>query len=188
MMNFLDDTDEQPGFGLGQALYALGLPYVQSDDPNTGIHVIYVAHADYSLSERHHDDPKYLSIDDQTYNAGRTYRATGGYYKFGVETATGAIFGLDRLAPEKAAAERKPPVPKDEMPSLQRFSDIAWLFWAKHAANKNKLKYLLNIAVTNSETQQAIRRALHNVNHEFGPWPGTTFDIDSNEGKVLLGK
>ncbi|KAF9692231.1 hypothetical protein EKO04_009605 [Ascochyta lentis] len=186
-VNFLDDRPGSPGLGLGPALDALGLPSMQSEDPNAGIQIIYVAHADYSLSQLPHNDPRYASVNDQAYNAGAAYRATGGYYKFGINTSIGAIFGLDRLAPEKAAEERTPPIGRDGLPALQRYSDVAWLFWAEQAASKNQLKYFVTVAITNEQTQCAIRRALKNVNKEYGPWPGTTFSTDTDEGKVLLG-
>ena len=177
-VNFLKDEPGASGFGIGPALDALGLPNKQSNDPNAGIQIIYVAHADYFST---------VNVNQQTYTAGRTYRATAGYYKFGIETSTGAILGLDRLAPVKAGEQREPKVGKDGMPALQRFSDVAWLFWAKQAASKNKLRYFLNISITNEETQKAIRRALKNTNQQFGPWPGVTFSTESDEGKVLLG-
>lgn len=186
-VNFLDDKPGSYGLGIGDALHALGVPDQQSNDPNSGIQVIYVVHADYSLASLPRNDPRYVSVDDQTYNAGGSYRATGGYYKFGINTSTGAIFGLDRRAPAKAADNRKPPIKNDGLPSLQRYSDVAWLFWAKQAASKNNLKYFFTVAITNEQTQQGIRRALKNVKAEYGPWPGTTFSIDSDEGKVLLG-
>jgi hypothetical protein len=93
MANFLQDTAEQQGFGIGDALADLGLPNMQSNDPIAGIQVIYVAHADYSLSARPRNDPEYKSLNDQTYNVGATtYRATGGYYKFGINTSIGGEF------------------------------------------------------------------------------------------------
>ncbi|KAJ4346296.1 hypothetical protein N0V95_005506 [Ascochyta clinopodiicola] len=185
--NFLDDEPGSPGFGLGPALDALGLPNKQSNNPNAGIQIIYVAHAEYSLSQLQPDDPRYVSVDDQTYTAGATYHATGGYFKFGINTSTGAIFGLDLLAPEKAAQERTPPVGKDGLPALQRYSDVAWLFWARQATNKNKLKYFFTISITNEHTQRAIRRALKTTNKKYGPWPGATFSTNSEAGKALLG-
>ncbi|KAF2624314.1 hypothetical protein BU25DRAFT_157490 [Macroventuria anomochaeta] len=181
----LKDDRGCPGYGLGAALNDLGLPTKSSDDPNNGIQVIYVSHGDFSLLPT---DPGYVSVNGQTYNVGATtYHITGGYYKFGIETSTGAIFGLDLLAPVKAATERKPPVPKEGLPALQRFSDVAWLFWAKQTARKNNVRYMFTIAIVNEETQKAIRRALKSTNATYGPWPGATFSTDSDEGKVLLG-
>ncbi|KZM23035.1 hypothetical protein ST47_g5853 [Ascochyta rabiei] len=133
------------------------------------------------------NDPRYVSVDDQTYNAGATYHATGGYYRFGIDTSNGSILGLDRLAPEKAAQERKPLVGKDGLPALQRYSDVVWLFWARQAASRDKLKYFFTVAITNEQTQRAIRRAFKNANKKYGPWPGATFGTDSDKGKVLLG-
>lgn len=185
--NFLENAPSGYGLGLRDALSALGLPNTQSDDPNNGIKIIFVVHGDHDRAELEPYDPRYLPFDEQTYNAGRTYRSTGAFYKFGMETGTGAIFGLDRLAPVKAGEECNPPVTGADLPSLQRYSDVAWLFWAKTASTKNRLKYFITVAITNSETHQAIRRALKNARAEYGPWPGTTFPIDSDEGKVLLG-
>ncbi|KAH6612757.1 hypothetical protein C7974DRAFT_406287 [Boeremia exigua] len=179
-VNFLldnDDMDYFPGLGLGSALRDLDLPTHQSDDPKKGIQIIFAMHLDRTVG-----------TDGQTYKVGeKTYRATGGYYKFGIETSTGAIFGLDRFAPEAAGKGIEPPITKEGMPLLQRFSDIAWLYWAQTATNKNKIEYFFNVAVTNDKTQMAIRRALKSTNQQFAPWPGAIFSTDSYEGKVLLG-
>jgi hypothetical protein len=189
MVNFLDDTPEEPGFGIENALNGLGLPKQPSNDPNTGIQIIYIAHADYSLANKPKDDPKYKGIDAQTYKVGSTtYRATAGYYKFGINTSTGAIFAIDRQAPQTAGMKyRTPPIAKEGLPSLQRYSDVAWLFWAKHSTNTKKLKYFLSLAISNEETQRAVRRALQSVKADYGPWPGITFSADSEAGKALLG-
>lgn len=89
MINFLDDKPELPGFGIGDAIAGLGLP----DTPNAGCQIIYVAHADYSIENLDKNDPKHKSIDDQTYTVGATtYRATGGYYRFGINTSNGGKF------------------------------------------------------------------------------------------------
>ncbi|UPX17846.1 uncharacterized protein EKO05_0008173 [Ascochyta rabiei] len=141
----------------------------------------------FGLGSLERNDPRYVSVDDQTYNAGATYHATGGYYRFGIDTSNGSILGLDRLAPEKAAQERKPLVGKDGLPALQRYSDVVWLFWARQAASRDKLKYFFTVAITNEQTQRAIRRAFKNANKKYGPWPGATFGTDSDKGKVLLG-
>ncbi|KAJ4312391.1 hypothetical protein N0V94_007458 [Neodidymelliopsis sp. IMI 364377] len=189
MVNFLDDTPEEPGFGIENALNGLGLPKQPSNDPNTGIQIIYIAHADYSLANKPKDDPTYKGIDDQTYKVGSTtYRATAGYYKFGINTSTGAIFAIDRQAPQTTGIKyRTPPIAREGLPSLQRYSDVAWLFWAKHAASTKKLKYFLSLAISNEETQRAVRRALQSVKADYCPWPGTTFSVDSEAGRALLG-
>jgi hypothetical protein len=128
-------------------------------------------------------------MDQQTYNVGgKTHRATGGHYKFGIETSTGAMFSLLLLAPAEAAKDCKPQIPKEDLPELQRASDLAWLSWAHFAEPKSHLKYFFNIAITNEDTQKAIRTVLKNTDTAYGPWPGVTFNTNTDEGKVLLGK
>ena len=185
---FFDEENGWPGLGLEDVLNDLGLPTETSNDPNQGIQTIYAAHFDYSLSTLLKDDPRHVDVDKQTYPVGATtYRATGGYYKFGINTSIGAIFGFHRFSPRAAAEKRIPPVPKDGLSSLQAFSDVAWLYWARHAATVSQIRYFFNTAITNKETQKAIRRALQSTNQAYGPWPGATFSTSSTEGKVLLG-
>lgn len=182
--NFLTEDEEidgleWPGLGLDPPLEEFGLHTESGNDPSSNIHVVFVQHS----------DPTAGPLDGQTYTVdSKTYRATGANFKFGIETSTGAMFSLILYSPTVAAASLKTPISKDNLPDLQRASDIAWLFWARHAATKNKLKYFFNVSITNSNTQQAIRRALKNTNQAYGPWPGATFDTASDEGKVLLGK
>jgi hypothetical protein len=187
---FLDkDENGWPGLGLEDVLDDLGLPTETSNDPNQGIQIIYAAHVDYSLSTLPKNDPRYVDVDKQTYLVGATtYRATGGYYKSGINTSVGAIFGLDRFSPRAAAEKRRPTMPRDGLPSLQAFSDVAWLYWARHTATVSQIRHFFNIAISNKETQKAIRRALKSTNQPYGPWPGATFSTSSIEGKVLLGK
>lgn len=179
-INFLEDDDDPdfwPGLGLGPVLNGLDLPTHMSDDPKTGIRIVSVEHSDGTNDEV-----------VQTYKVGeKTYRATFGYYKFGIETSTGAIFGLDRLSPGAAVNSIPLDIPKEGLPQLQRFSDIAWLYWSQIAANKQQIEYFFNVAIINVETQMAIRRALKATNQNFSAWPGAVFSTDSDEGKVLLG-
>jgi hypothetical protein len=98
------------------------------------------------------------------------------------------MFSLLLLAPAEAAKDRKPQIPKEDLPELQRASDLAWLSWAHFAEPKSHLKYFFNIAITNEDTQKAIRTVLKNTDTAYGPWPGVTFNTNTDEGKVLLGK
>lgn len=179
-VNFLDDDDDEdfwPGLGLGDMLNDLGLPTHTNDDSTRGIRIINVVHFDRTIRN-----------DVQMYRVGeRNYRATAGYYKFGIETTAGAIFGLDRVAPHAAVADLGWDIPEEGLPQLQRFSDVAWLYWQQIAANKQDIEYFFNIAITNTETQKAIRRALKSTNQRYEEWPGASFSTDSDEGKVLLG-
>lgn len=98
------------------------------------------------------------------------------------------MLSLLLAAPAEAAKEHKPPISKEDLPELQRASDLLWLSWSRFAEPKNNLKYFFNVAITNHHTQEAIRRALKNTDTAFGQWPGVTFETDNDEGKVLLGK
>ncbi|KAJ8115284.1 hypothetical protein OPT61_g3034 [Boeremia exigua] len=164
--------------GFDHVLKDLGLPNLSNDDPTKGIKTIFVSHDGYSLS-----------TPDETYKVGdKTYRTTGAFYKFGIETTTGTIFGLDRYSPEAASVNAEPPIQKDGLPELMRFSDIAWLFWDQlQTKEKHHIQHFFCATILNEETQRAIRRALEKTNQEFSVWPGALFKTDTDEGKVLLG-
>lgn len=74
-------------------------------------------------------------------------------------------------------------------PALKQWSDVAFLQWKQQATNEGvavqNLKYILRYNVQNDETTEVIMECL---NHGTpGLWPGIEFDINSEEGRALLG-
>lgn len=99
--------------------------------------------------------------------------------------------GLDRTSPQHAAQERDPPVPADNLPALQAFSDIAYLTWLESSTPQDtpprNLRYFMSLTITNKKTQAVIHRALNNAYTALGPWPGFTFGRETPEFRALLG-
>ncbi|KAJ5984854.1 hypothetical protein N7522_012050 [Penicillium canescens] len=74
----------------------------------------------------------------------------------------------------------------DTQPAPYKLSDVYVLQWQKLAAGSNKiknLKYFIRKDVQNPDTLRIIDEATGNVAKE---WPGTTFSMESDEGKALL--
>lgn len=99
--------------------------------------------------------------------------------------------GLSRLSPNYAATEREPPVPKDLLPALNQFSDVAWIGWdalTREEGNDIKgLRYFLSVGIVNLYTKSVIRRAMDTKGWELSPWPGHTFERRWFETRAILG-
>lgn len=70
--------------------------------------------------------------------------------------------------------------------SPYKLSNVYFLQWQKLAAGSNKiknLKYFIRKNVQNPDTLRIIDEAAGSVAKE---WPGTTFSMESDEGKALL--
>ncbi|KAF1844111.1 uncharacterized protein K460DRAFT_262190, partial [Cucurbitaria berberidis CBS 394.84] len=80
-------------------------------------------------------------------------------------------------------------VPEDQMPELQRSSDITWGQWKMCAGEKaENLHHIIIHASTNTTTQRAIRRACHELGKDRPMvWPGYRIRLDTEVGKALLG-
>jgi hypothetical protein len=84
-----------------------------------------------------HADPT-KDVENQWYNVdGKDYRATGASFSFSVNWEEGVIMSMNRKSPKYAASERSPPVPEDQMPALQQFSDVAWIIWEGQVKRNN---------------------------------------------------
>lgn len=73
---------------------------------------------------------------------------------------------------------------------LGHYSDITFLEWEHLAGDKtNGLQYIFRNNIINRQTKNAIFQALANSGVEDGPvaWPGHKFDMQSKEGKAILG-
>ena len=96
---------------------------------------------------------------------------------------------MNRLSPNHAAHQRKPPIPDNEIPELKQFSDVAWLYWAEKAkpSDISNLRYYWSLLISNRETQQLIARVLDNAGKKPERYPGHYFKYPSDELKALLG-
>jgi hypothetical protein len=123
------------------------------------------------------------------------YRATGASFSFTINPDEGIIMGLNRESPKWAAKDRHPPLPDDELPKLNQFSDVAWIVWkAMHKlpwsseTRLHHLRYFMSVSITNVETQKILKRALEANDWELSEWPGHTFERIWPETKAILGK
>jgi hypothetical protein len=68
-------------------------------------------------------------------------------------------------------------------------ADIFWAHWFKGNTDVANINYFWVQGIANLDTQSIIASALRGVNEEqLKHWPGTTFSMDTEEGKALLGK
>jgi hypothetical protein len=77
-----------------------------------------------------------------------------------------------------------------KLPELKASSDVAWGAWVRFGAmyQPQSLRYFVSLSITNQATCQIIARVLTNKELTLTKWPGITIDIDSDEGKALIGK
>ena len=93
-----------------------------------------------------------------------------------------------RYGPAFMATKRNPPVPQDQLPQLQRASDITYGMWKDKAGDKvGGIRYILNWGVQNAQTQAVIRRALDSMGEDLNYWPGVSWPADSEQAKAILG-
>ncbi|KAI4653716.1 hypothetical protein J4E93_001483 [Alternaria ventricosa] len=105
------------------------------------------------------DDPReqYYKVD------GRRYRVTGADSTIGINPKAGIIFFLTLESPTYAARTLwgVTSVKPDEMPALQRTSDITWGLWNRHSKESlSNINYFFTVAVANTETRKIISRAM----------------------------
>lgn len=146
--------------------------------------MLHVAHQSYQPQVNPDPDKQEYVVKD------KVYRATAASSSFTVNTEDGIIIGLNRESPKWVARYRNPPVPAEQQPQLNQFSDVAWISWKHYAGNGNgikNIKYFLSSMITNTETRQVLKRA-----HEANGWvledrPGHTFEKGWPETKAILG-
>lgn len=91
-----------------------------------------------------------------------------------------------QYSPAHEGPNRNPPV--TELPDLQRSSDIVFGQWASIAqGNTKNIKYIAIWSLTNVQSASAVAKALSNTDSKIGNWPGVSFNMDTPEGKGLLG-
>ncbi|KAF1928401.1 uncharacterized protein M421DRAFT_92650 [Didymella exigua CBS 183.55] len=133
-------------------------------------------------------------IKEQTYVVGdKTYR-------IGVNARNGMItfFNVRSAAQSAMQIWGVDEVTADELPELNRVSDISWAFWKRahkdDAGLNNIQKFFVHDAV-NEDTLRLVGVALKTYQVPEGDirrtrlpkWPGLVFDIETEEGKVMLG-
>ncbi|KAI4670549.1 uncharacterized protein J4E79_000831 [Alternaria viburni] len=130
------------------------------------------------------EDPR-----DQYYKVeGRRYRVTGADSTIGINPKAGIIFFLTLESPTYAARTlwNVPSVKPDEMPKLQRTSDLTWGLWNRHSKESlSNINYFFTVAVVNPETRKIISRAMGQ--NAVPKAPGYTFRADNENFIALLG-
>ncbi|KAJ8106913.1 hypothetical protein OPT61_g9226 [Boeremia exigua] len=142
-----------------------------------------------------------VPIRDQNYEVdGTTYRMTGAWSHMGVNARDGVVTFLNVRSAQRGAiyswAVEKPK--NTELPQLRQISDIAWAFWRRAHGDGQGLgninKFLVH-DIVNAETLRLIGLALKRYEvpdgqqrYKFLPkWPGLELDIETPEGKAMLG-
>ncbi|KAH3998737.1 hypothetical protein HBI38_094300 [Parastagonospora nodorum] len=82
--------------------------------------------------------------------------------------------------------------PELTIPSLHHWSDVAYMQWLEAcdqtASEPDSIRYVFRLRVMNPTTTAVVQRVMANRGHgTFTSYPGETFDIDSEEGKAILG-
>jgi hypothetical protein len=75
----------------------------------------------------------------------------------------------------------------EELPALRALSDIFWAYWLRDNPNTANIHYFWMMDIANTDTEEIIVRALHNVKKSISSWPGVTFTMDTEEGMAILG-
>lgn len=153
-----------------------------------GKNVYYaVEHADRNMKD---ENGSRVPIKDQKYKVdGKEYRMTEAKHEFIMNPSDGVILGLDLDGPSNAARRQWGREPNsDELPKLKALSDILWGYWTRDNSNVKNIHYFWMMGVVNRDTNAILARALKNVKKELVSWPGVTFNMDTEEGRALLGR
>ncbi|PSN73341.1 hypothetical protein BS50DRAFT_185402 [Corynespora cassiicola Philippines] len=183
-----------PHYGVGRALRELGLSD-KSDEDGGLIDVTEVRHGDPELK---YPDGRTVPSRLQIYDAGdgMIRHRTGGYFFVGVNPEEGVLLAMNRLGPAHAAKKwTNLPFPMNELPHLRQSSDIFWGMWEAYILRDrdnrvhlvDNVKYYFSMSITNHETLRIISRVLDNVGLPLEPWPGVKIDMNTENGKALLG-
>ncbi|KAJ8116551.1 hypothetical protein OPT61_g2044 [Boeremia exigua] len=171
-------------WGIGEALVGIGVSEYSDIYEGGKNRVVSIDHQSYQ--------PEAGDVDEQRYEVnGKVYRATGASYTIAINPKEGVIMGLNRLSPSYAATDRIPHVPKDQLPALNQFSDVAWIGWDSVTSEEGDdikgLRYFLAVGIVNPFTKSVIRRALDAKDWVLSPWPGHTFERQWPETKAIIG-
>lgn len=76
-----------------------------------------------------------------------------------------------------------------ELPDIRFCSDIYWGYWSRDNLNVKNLRVYGAHNVVNDATSLLVSRAFKNKKIEkLTPWPGSSFDVTTEEGQALIGK
>ncbi|KAF2637896.1 hypothetical protein P280DRAFT_85746 [Massarina eburnea CBS 473.64] len=183
-----DDPDEQERgnhdgyWHVESAIEALRL----NGKPGSDNVVYTVQHSNPELMDSvgHH-----APVASQTYDVdGEKYTATGASYEFVINYKGGVIYAQDILSPMHGARQEWYREPQHkELPHLNKFSDVLWGYWVRDNANIKNIKYFWVEGVVNIDTNSIIATALKAAGKTLAVWPGTTFDMNTEAGKAILG-
>jgi len=98
------------------------------------------------------------------------------------------IFQQYVTSPKTAARNlwNKDPLP-EELPKLRALSDLMWGVWNRDNPNTKNIRYFWAQGVANRNTKALIARALKGVDKKLEKWPGTSFNMDDDAGRAILG-
>lgn len=135
----------------------------------------------------HGDDTS--SLTEQKYKVdGREFMKTGSRNQIAVNHKGGAIIAQGRISPAHAAEKNWQRKPKtDEVSALRTLADMLWAAWARDNSDIKNIRYFWAQGVSNNDTGAILATALKNGGKNLGEWPGTTFNMTSEEGSALLG-
>lgn len=87
-------------------------------------------------------------------------------------------------------AQENPALTASDLPVIEKWSDINALTWSEVCGPNKALHYILRLHVNNDESRNVLRITVGlepPTNKDLGPYPGSTFTPDSDEGLALLG-
>lgn len=95
---------------------------------------------------------------------------------------TGYISAEDNLSPREASRDDGG---GSREPEINRLSDIYFLHWKSISGNNiANVKYFFRVNLANERTRNRIQEAIGGPPPE---WPGISFDMTTDQGKVILG-
>ncbi|KAH5071318.1 hypothetical protein HBH96_010910 [Parastagonospora nodorum] len=114
-------------------------------------------------------------------------RVTEAHFFMSVLAGAG-IIAQDRQSPWESLKKLHPTdADPDELPMLQRSSDMMWIMWENTVefSRRHELKLFLSLSIKNPETQALIQHALSDVGKELTVEP-VEFKTTTPQGKALL--
>ncbi|KAL8722327.1 MAG: hypothetical protein Q9225_001175 [Loekoesia sp. 1 TL-2023] len=158
-----DNHDFNPSEGIHGALDALGIP--KENDPD----VTFYLEADQSFEFRAQH--------------GRMEPATGEFYYQTYIPSSGTIIGHANYSPQHQA------LPGAALPPLWRWSDVTWLLWSQKAGVRaNRLRQIIHETITTPSTRELMEYIEVAEPDDLDlPYPGTLYDLRTEDAKALLG-
>jgi hypothetical protein len=102
-----------------------------------------------------------------------------------------AIYGLYLDSPKSSARTEWYGNGKDAdpalLPRLRSFSDIMWAYWVRDNPNIKNIRYFFMLGISNDQTNKLIASVLQKTGKTLSEWPGVSVEMDTDEGKALLG-